>query len=351
MRRGLTYPFWGLLLFLFFWTNLPQRLSDRLRAAAASSFSVRFKGSPSDEISRLKLENRSLKAQVDQVYDWLVYEQKIHEQLEFLKEAQPREFAQRRVSHLRELLAGELSSLPAQVTYRDPSSWSSSLWVNAGEENNTAVGKKVIAKNSPVLADGALVGVVEYVGPKQSRVRLITDSGLCPSVRVHRGGSQNRELGCKIASLLKAIEKRDDLFYSKAEKDTFVSQLNNLKQIGGACWEDGYLAKGEIRGSSAPFWRSRGPLLRGIGFNFDYPDEEGQPRDLRNVKGAPILKEGDQLVTSGLDGIFPPGLSLGTVSKIDPLKEGSYSYNIWVSPSVSHFNDLQTLFILPPISD
>lgn len=328
---------------------MPKRLSDRIRSFAAAPFSHRSFECNWDEVSRLQLENRSLRAQIEPVYEWVLYDKRIAEQMELLKGSDKKEFCERRAAHLKELLSSELSSLPAQVSYRDPSSWSSSLWINVGEENNRAVGKKIIAKNSPALADGALVGVVEYVGEKQARVRLITDSGLSPAVRVSRGGLQNRELAHQIASLSKQLEKRDDLFSSIADKENFMSQLNGLTKGTGVQWEDGYLAKGEVHGSSAPFWRSRGPVLRGIGFNFDYPDDEGLARDLRD--GVSLLKEGDLLITSGLDGVFPPGLPVGTVAKIKPLKEGSYSYEIEVRPSACNLNDLQTLFILPPVSE
>ncbi len=164
-----------------------------------------------------------------------------------------------------------------------------------------------------------------------------------------RGGLQNRELARQLDSLRKQLEKRDDLFSSAAVKELFLNQLNGLAKGSEVQWEDGYLAKGEVHGSSAPFWRSRGPILRGIGFNFDYSDDEGSPRDLRG--GVPILKEGDLLITSGLDGVFPLGLQVGTVAKIEPLKEGSYSYEIKVRPSAGNLNDLQTLFILPPVSE
>lgn len=349
MRRTIKYPFLGLSLFLFCWINLPKGISDHLRAIAVSPFGKRSFENSSDEISRLRLENQTLRAQIEHVYEWVLFDQRVGEQLEFLKGT--KDFSQRRAAHLAQLLAGHLSSLPAQVTYRAPSSWSSSLWINIGEENNRILGKRVIAKNSPVLSDGALVGVVEYVGEKQSRVRLITDSGLSPAVRVNRGGLQNRELSHQLDALSKQLEKRDTLFSSTVEKENFMAQLNKLKKSCGAPWEDGYLAKGEVHGSSAPFWRSRSPLLRGIGFNFDYPDEEGPARELRGEAGVPILKEGDLLVTSGLDGVFPPGLQVGTVAKIDPLKEGGYAYEIEVRPSANNLNDLQSLFVLPPVSE
>ncbi|MBX7067132.1 MAG: hypothetical protein K1X28_07865 [Parachlamydiales bacterium] len=332
MRKTITYPLLGLIAFLLIWISLPSMLSDTLREFVSAPFGKRNFSKSADEIGRLQVENRALRTQIDHALEWVLFEKKAAQQLA------DKEFLQKRAEHIRERLKEQLFSTPAQVIYRDPSLWSSSLWVNVGEKTNSALGKKAIAKNSPVLADGgALVGVVEFVGEKQSRIRLITDSGLCPSVRVLRGGSQNRELAHRIDSLLNLLEKKDDL-------ESLKAQLLSLKQSIGTDWEDGYMAKGEVHGSSTPFWRSRGSLLEGIGFNFDFPDSIGN-------KKAPLLKEGDLLVTTGLDGVFPPGLSVATVVKIHPQKAGDTVYNIDARPIITNLNDLQTLFILPPISE
>lgn len=319
MRKTITYPLLSLIAFLLIWISLPSLLSDSLREFVSAPFGKRSLNNSGDELGRLQIENKSLRMQMDHLLEWILFEKK---------------------EHIRERVSEQLLSMPAQVIYRDPSLWSSSLWVNVGEKTNRALGKKVVAKNSPVLADGgALAGVVEFVGEKQSRVRLITDSGLSPSVRVLRGGSQNRELAHRIDALLKLLEKRDDL-----DKDNAFQQLTLLKQSLGTDWEDGYLAKGEVHGSSTPFWRSRGSLLEGIGFNFDFPDSQGS-------KKAPLLKEGDLLVTTGLDGVFPSGLPVGTVLKLHPQQAGDPAFAIDVRPIIANLNDLQTLFILPPISD
>jgi hypothetical protein len=164
---------------------------------------------------------------------------------------------------------------------------------------------------------------------------------------VARGGTQNREISHQLQSLLNQLEKRSDLFAKEGEKAELLGRLQILKERTGTVWEDGYLAKGEVHGSSAPFWRSRGPILKGIGFNFDFPDDESSLKGEKSV--APMIKEGDLLVTSGLDGVFPPGLRVGTVSFVEPLKEGGYAYEIEVRPAVSHLNDLQTVFILPSL--
>lgn len=307
MKKAIAYPFLAVGIFLFCWINVPKSLSDQLRSCAVSFFGHLLAPIDNDttELARLKLENQNLRTQIDQVYGWLLNDGRIKEQVELYKSLTQKSspFFQRRANHLCFSLQKQLTSIPAQVIYRDPSSWSSSLWVNVGEEDNRVLGVTVIAKNSPVIADGALVGAVDYVGAKQARIRLITDSGLSPSVRAVRGVNV----------------------------------------------EDGYLAKGELHGSSAPFWRSRGPLLKGVGFNYDYPDEEGNSRDFKGP--IPLLKEGDSLFTSGLDGVFPPGLLVGSVSWIAPLKEGSYAYELEVRPTISNLNDLQTVFILPSLSE
>ncbi len=342
MRRAVTLPFLGLALFLFCWINLPKGISDGIRSFAIAPFRGHGLENGGNELARLQLENQHLRLQIDHAYEWLLFDQRNQEQFEFLKGLEQKPLCQKKAAHLREILKSQWLAMPAQVIYRDPSSWSSSLWINVGEENNRALGREIIAKNSPVLADGALVGVIDYVGKKQARVRLITDSGLSPAVRVCRGASQGRELARQIQALLNLIEKRED-----AKELTL--QLKSLKEKAAHDWEDGYLAKGEVQGSSAPFWRSRGPTLKGIGFNFDYPDEEGPARDLKG--GVPIIKEGDMLVTSGLDGVFPNGLRVGTVLSVAELKEGAYSYDIEVRPAANNLNDLQSLFILPAIGE
>jgi cell shape-determining protein MreC len=317
MRKNLTIPLVALGLFLFFWVNVPKWMADRLRSGAVAPFRFENKGG-----EKFQAENQILRNQLEHIYDWLAFHQKVKGDFEL--------FAQNRVAHLKEVMAGQLYSVPAQVIYRDPSSWSSSLWVNVGEQDNGALGRVVVAKNSPVLSEGALVGVVDYVGKKQARVRLITDSGLSPAVRVARGSLQNREMAHLIQGLLNLMEKREDLAQ-------YVSPLKELKEKCGTGGEDKYLAKGEVHGSSAPLWRSRSPMLKGIGFHF-----EGE---------AGFLKEGDLLVTSGLDGVFPMGLKVGTVYQVIPPKPGGYAYEALVRPVASRLNDLESVVVLPPIGE
>ncbi len=335
------------------WASLSRSASDQTRSFAVSAFAPawnsaeKFKEYLSDrpiaggkknetvETSLLKLENQRLKTQIEWIKEWIFYEAKIQHETT--------------ATHLSNLLELRSKAIPAQVIYRDPSTWSSSLWIGVGEEDNQEIGYPVVARNSPVVEGCSLVGVVEYVGKRQSRVRLITDSGLTPAVRAVRGG-QPRELFSLIDALSEKLKDREDLF-------EFVNQLQGLKEKMGNDREEIYLAKGELRGNGAPFWRSRQPILKGVGFNYDYSDEEGPARELRTgrpLTGAdspiPLILKGDHLVTSGLDGVFPKGLSVAIATAVFPLKEGSFAYEIEAQPTAGCLNDLKVVFVLPALS-
>ncbi len=106
-----------------------------------------------------------------------------------------------------------------RIIYRDPSAWSSTCWIDAGEENNALLGKTIIAKNSPVISGSALVGVIEFVGKRQSRVRLITDSSLKTAVRAVRGAVAERDI-----SLL------TQMLQDRLQKHPFKQTLQEFKQ-------------------------------------------------------------------------------------------------------------------------
>jgi cell shape-determining protein MreC len=261
--------------------------------------------------------------------------QRLKAELEWMRESQPKPL------HPKAALA--------QVIYRDPSSWSSSLWVGVGEEDNEALGSAVIARNSPVVKGGSLVGVVEYVGKKQSRIRLITDSGLTPAVRVVRKGRPNEILSL-IEALSEKLKEKEGVF-------PFIEQLDALKEKMESDKGEIYLAKGELRGNGAPYWRSRNPILKGVGFNYDYSDADGPARELRTGRPLvgsgqpiPLIEEGDLLVTSGLDGVFPKGIRVAVTTSVSPLKQGSFAYEIEATPTAPSLNDLKFVFILPPES-
>lgn len=248
-------------------------------------------------------------------------------------------------------------AIPARIIFRSLSSWNSSFWINVGEENNQERWNAKIAKNSPVLIGDSVVGVIDYVGKHQSRVRLITDSGLVPSVRVARGHDQAKAIAENIADLILYFNGHPELFENSQEKTALDTSLKIMQQKLNAKKETWYLAKGELRGQSHPLWRRDAHILRGSGFNYDFEDEFGPARDLRTgepslphkgLKAMPLVKVHDLLITTGMDGVFPPNLRVGIVTKIDLLREGDYAFELEAKPTVGSLDDLSWVYVISP---
>ena len=358
MRRQTYRPYLFLGIFFIGILNLPLGWTNGGRASIvsfASSFSI---GSNGTSTTPPELENLLIRKQNQTLRNRLLSEERVEHQLEKLKsleilaEKKTEEFFKRRQHAAEALLSLELYSLFAQVTYRSSASWNSTLWINVGERDNTSLQEKIVAVNSPVLKGQYLIGVVEYVGKTKSRVRLFTDSTLIPSVRVARGGSKNRE----ILELLDILQEQLSL---RDETHEELASLESLKQKLNQDLDERYLAKGELYGTSSPLWRGCSSTLKGIGFNYDFSDEEGPALELRSGKPldrlstkeeVALIKKGDLLVTTGMDGVFPSDLPVALVSSIEPLQEGAVAFEIEAKLCAGNLHNLRDVTVLPPLS-
>lgn len=308
------------------------------------------------DLLKLQAENQLLKNEVGRMQELL------KEAFYLKKEVQQRFFSQDAIQsypgELKHLLKRRLEAIPARVIYRAPASWNSYLWIDTGQSTNLALNRQVVAKNSPVVVGNSLVGVIDYVGKHQARVKLITDPELTPAVRSVRGSPQAMRLVDTINVLLDNIMAYEGPYTTSQEKEALLIQLEKL-QAGLAKQRDTlYLAKGELQGCSSPHHRSHGNLLKGTGFNYDYADEKGPARDLRSGQAydasrtidqaVPLLKAHDLLCTSGLDGIFPEGLQVAEVINVDPLEEGSYYYELQAKPTAGNLDALSLVFVMAP---
>jgi len=363
MKRKSYTPYLLLGLFLFGLFHFPETWASGLRSSSvflASPFWVGM-GDKLEGESDLALENLLLKKQNENLRRRLLSDERIEHQFKKLRtlqnfnEKKTEAFYKRRRDAAETLLNMELRSLYSQVIYRDPTSWNSTLWIDVGERDNEAVGETIVAMNSPVLKGAHLIGVVEYVGKSKSRVRLLTDSALVPSVRVARGGSENREL----LDLINLVTQQISL---KSEpQETFIAlgiALGNLKKRLETGSDERYLAKGELYGTSSPIWRGCSSLLKGVGFNYDFSDEEGAALELRSgnpldqlskQEGIALIEKGDLLVTTGMDSVFPADLPVAIVSSITPLKEGAVSFEIEARLCAGNLNHLRDVIVLPPL--
>lgn len=333
---------------------------ERVRAAAIALFTpggkalVSAKFEKDREVKRLEGENHLLRMEIGKLKALLEQQGTIDN---YQKEAKGYTSAHllKRASESSFLLDLNALLVPARVVYRDPAIWRSSIWVNVGEETNKELGRPVIGKNSPVVFGRGVVGALDYVGKRQSRVRLLTDLGLKPSVRAVRGFPQNIYLVEHIDVVMRALSMRPELSASRAELQKKLGELKNQLSQNAEGW---YLAKGVLHGSGTPLWRRAGNILKGVGFNYDFADDEGSPRDLRTgepvdplspLPKMPLIKVHDLLVTTGMDGIFPAGLCVAEVTKVFPLREGGYTYDLEAVPAVGNIDELQVVFIMPPV--
>ena len=375
MKRIRLKPFLILLTFLLFVLSFSENFSEGLRSVSVSALSPVWRGvhrvkkgkEPQGlrgKLEELTIENELLKSQIENLKEWIVSEGRREEELNRLlwlkgqegQEDEEKSFYHRRAQELSKRIEMQMQAVPAKVIFREPISWSSSLWLNVGKRDNDILGREIIAIDSPVVVGACLVGVVEQVQQTKCRVRLITDSGLVPSVRALRGGEHSRVLSDQLTALKMTLEVQNELQGSSSLEKEILNLIERMRTEWIETCESAFLAKGELSGSSTPLWRSRGNLLRGVGFNYDFSDGEGPARNLRSGASldgtcgpALLLRGGDLLVTTGFDGVFPPGLHVARVIEIGRLREGASSYDLTAEPLVPNLDHLETVFVLPPI--
>jgi len=330
-------------LFLGLLLVLPKGGADVFRKMVLTGSTSLAKSSPEVAPNTLELENQILRSEIQRLQNVASMSAQLQMEVRHLLGLEERAndaFFERRERYLSQILSRQLVAVPARVIFREPISWSSSFWVNVGERDNQALGKRIIEKNSPVVSGTVIVGVVEEVEETRARVRLISDQRLTPSVRALRGGVQNRILAKKISDLIQTLSLAKDLAGSSEMQHLLKTYLNTLDVEK----EDSYLAKGEVRGGSHSLWHMNTRKLKGVGFHYHCGDEEGEAVDLR---GKNLLQVGDILVTTGMDGIFPPDLHVGVVTKVDPLREGGTSFSLQAESLVSDLRNLSEVVILP----
>lgn len=370
--RSLSFIF----LLIFGFLSLSSEVTEKIRnifvsiATATTHVNVRSKYqetrvSEDGELKQLQIENSTLKEQLEQLQDYLLCDEKLERHKKYIEELHEKNISAdasyilRREQELLKKMQAELRSIHAKVIFREPVTWNNYFWINVGQKDNLDKNSPVIAMNSPVVNGDMIVGVIDYVGGSQSRVRLITDQAVCVSARVIRGSSQNKLLLDPLIFLIDHLRYRGDIFFSIEELEKTLRILSTLEDNIKTSMSDRYLAKGEIQGTSMPLWRSRSLLLKGSGFNYDFDDEEGLSKDLRTGKlfkgdathAEALIQTGDLLVTTGYDKIFPAGFKIGYVTEVDPLEEGAIFYEIKAKAAVYNLYELAFVQVLPPTKE
>lgn len=241
------------------------------------------------------------------------------------------------------------ASIVAQVSFQTSTPWTHVIWIDKGSKTPDLPFQ--LRQNAPVLVGSTLVGIVDFVGAHSSRIRLISDPSIHPAARVVRGGYMPRQAIFMARELQKMVQKNPSMMANEALAQKLSALLDIL--VENTQQETSLrLAKGELQGCESP---SNPFILRGIGFNYNSSDDEGPKRDLRSGQSEggndqiPLIKPGDILETSGLDGLFPKGLELAVVTKVFPLEEGAISYTILAKSLAPDFSGMEYVTIIPAL--
>jgi cell shape-determining protein MreC len=241
-------------------------------------------------------------------------------------------------------------SMSARVVARSAADWSTCLWIDVGPADSP-----LIQLDSPVVQGTSLIGVLDLVEGHQSRVRLLSDPSLVPSVRCVRG-PRSAAYQLTLLRQLTAVLSEESIQLPKEELEILRDNLRLLQGRLSLQHDSAYLAKGELHGTKPGPWYRQGNRLFGTGFNYDYPDALGPARDLESgaardgsdLPALPLVQCGDLLLTTGMDGIFPAGLEVGIVDEVLPLKEGAYFYELYARPAVADMDNLSYVTVLAP---
>lgn len=173
--------------------------------------------------------------------------------------------------------------VPGRIVLRDTAQWANFVWVQTNCVNDDLL-------FAPVVLGDIAIGIVDYVAKNRCRVRLLTNSQMSLSVTC------------------------------RSDKDGLSKDSIGENDVKGP-----YLV-GQVKGFGGAIWNNSGTLLLGEGY-VPSPIKGNYAELARQFQGVKRqFAVGDHLVTSGLDGVFPPNLRVGQVDRVEPNRPGATRY-------------------------
>lgn len=250
-----------------------------------------------------------------------------------------RKYGMRRNHEFDEKLACYTRSIEAPIIRKSLTEYAAFIFIGKGRFDDPH--SNTLKVDSPVVYGNTLIGVVEEIEDRISKVRLLTDARMVVPSRAIRGGRSLSHVQAKARGL-----------YSLLDEDSPLGEeiLAFLRRDG--CDETVH-AKGCIQGGGLPFLGRRVPYLQATNFSGFYRDEDSSSRDiygkeytLKKTPSLAILAKGDIIVTTGEEGVFPPGLAIGIVSSCPTTKDG-VTLDAHVAPLIS-LQEISGVTIISP---
>ncbi len=215
----------------------------------------------------------------------------------------------------------------ARVILREPSSWSSTIWINVGEKDNHSF--PIVQKGSPVLIGKAVIGVIDEVEKKRSKVKLISDPSLAISIKTAAYAPAPW-----IADKLFSLKQWIQALPSPLLQQELLEQLEAMEKtiFSYPSPPSSPEVLGYTAGSYISIQGSISNLLQGNFF-------------LSSVSSSPAIPS--LILTSGLDGIFPEGLEVGILHSFPSEQKKEYSQPFIAVAAVENLHKLTYVTILP----
>jgi hypothetical protein len=234
------------------------------------------------------------------------------------------------------------------IIYRPVSRGGDVVWIRTLEP---------VQKGAAVIIGDCAVGFVDIASGLCARVRLVTDVHSRVSVEVRKQEAKESQM----VAYASRFRLASDVAYWKllAEHGLFQGLPNHLNLIELLNLLEKELTlqgetqkksdqvqglQGLLKGGTGT-WRSQKRGLIAEGF---YQEVELAPKT--QTQKTPSIEIGDLLVTSGLDGRYPPGLRVGYVTAVQAKDAADTLFEVEASVALADFSKEKWVWVLPAIT-
>lgn len=313
----------------FSWSLVPQTVAEAM-VACVIEFPLWASSAPQE--NKQKTHSQDFEAWVD---DQLIVYESIEQKHLFLLEKSPF------YSQFQKYIEG---STPGWILYRPSTPGSCIVWIKT---------LNPVQKGSAVIIGDCVVGFIDVVHGLCARLRLVTDTRSKVAVEIKKASALHKEGIGDVSASMKALSMDVSYWQFLAEHGLFQDSSRALeiqkllKDLQKELYSDRALESTSLQGllrGSPNFWRYGQNHLVAEGFYRQIEISETSFKPNSNP-----IEPGDLLVTSGLDGRYPPGLRVGYVSGVRAQDPANTLFEVEASSALADFSKEKWVWVLPPM--